>query len=152
MLDVLARHCVHVLKMPYQAHICSMNDCVHVLCYKGQHNNRFHCTAGIGDVNMAFQAFSTAVAIASDHAESLCNLGVLEVRRGNDAAAMTHFKAAQKLAQHSYEAWYNGALVSHRTGNLEESYAQVQSALEAFPEHYDSQELMRQLQASFVAV
>jgi len=123
-----------------------------VLLQSHQHDIVLLSTAGIGDVNMAFQAFSTAIAIASDHAESLCNLGVLEVRRGNDAAALSHFKAAQKLARHSYEPWYNGALVSHRTGNLEESHTQVQTALEAFPEHYDSQELLRQLQASFVAV
>lgn len=101
---------------------------------------------------MAHQAFSTAVAVACDHAESLTNLGVLEVRRGNDTAAMAHFKAAQKLAQCSYEPWFNGALVSFRTGNLEDSYRQVQMSLEAFPEHYDSQELLKQLQASFVTL
>lgn len=113
---------------------------------------KVRCVAGIGDVNMAYQAFSTAVAVAGDHAESLCNLGVLEVRRGNDTSALKHFKAAQKLAQHSYEPCFNGAVVSFRTGNLDESYTQVQAALEAFPEHFESQELLKQLQASFVAL
>ena len=101
---------------------------------------------------MAYQAFSTAVAMMSDHAESLTNLGVLEVRQGNDAAAMDHFRAAQKLAQHSYEPWFNGALVSFRAGNLEDSYRQVAAAIQAFPEHYESQELLKQLQASFMAL
>ena len=89
---------------------------------------------------------------ASDHAESITNLGVLEVRRGNDAAALSHFQAAQKLAPLSYEPWYNGALVSFRAGNLEESFRQVQEAQKAFPDHFDSQELSRQLQNSFIAL
>lgn len=101
---------------------------------------------------MAHQAFTIAVAIASDHAESMTNLGVLEVRKGNDAAALGHFQAAQKLAPLSYEPWYNGALVSSRAGNLEDSFTQVQEALKTFPEHFDSQQLSRQLQNSFIAL
>lgn len=36
--------------------------------------------AGIGDLALAYQALSVAVALDPSHAESLNNLGVLEVR------------------------------------------------------------------------
>ena len=109
-------------------------------------------TAGIGDVNMAYQAFTTASAVNSTHAEALTNLGVLEVQQGNDAAALRRFQAAQKMAPHAYEAWYNGALVSMRAGNLQECYSQATSALDAFPDHSDTKDLLKQLQSQFNAL
>ena len=108
--------------------------------------------AGIGDVNMAYQAFSVATAMDSTHAEALTNLGVLEVRQGNDNPALGHFQAAQKIAPLAYEAWYNGALVSMRAGNLQECYSQATSALAAFPDHSDTQDLLKQLQLQFNAL
>ena len=101
---------------------------------------------------MASQAFRVAAAMDSTHAEALTNLGVLEVRQSNDAAALSHFQAAQKLAPHAYEAWYNGALVSMRAGNLQDCYSQAKSALEAFPDHTDTQDLLKQVQIQFNAL
>ena len=111
-----------------------------------------HVHAGIGDVNMAYQAFQVAVAMDNTHAEAYTNLAVLEVRQANDSTALSHFQSAQKLAPHAYEAWYNGALVSLRTGNLEDCYRQAQCALEAFPDHSDTQDLLKQLQSQFNAL
>lgn len=108
--------------------------------------------AGIGDVNMAYQAFGVATAMDSTHAEALTNLGVLEVRQGNDNSALVHFQAAQKIAPLAYEAWYNGALVSMRAGNLQECYSQATTALAAFPDHSDTQDLLKQLQLQFNAL
>ena len=105
--------------------------------------------AGIGDVNMAYQAFSVVSAMDSTHGEALTNLGVLEVRQGNDRAALGHFQTAQKMAPLAYEAWYNGALVSMRAGDLQECYCQATSALSAFPDHSDTQDLLKQLQLQF---
>jgi len=39
-----------------------------------------------GDSEMAFQCFRLALAADPQHAEACCNLGVLEMRRGNDKA------------------------------------------------------------------
>ena len=108
--------------------------------------------AGIGDVNMAQQAFRVAVSMDATHAEALTNLAVLEVRQGNDSVALARFQVAQKLAPHAYEAWYNGALVSMRTGNLEMCYRQAKCALEAFPDHNDTKDLLKQLQLQFGAL
>ena len=101
---------------------------------------------------MAYQAFTTASAVDSTHAEALTNLGVLEVQQGNDAAALRRFQGAQKMAPHAYEAWYNGALVSMRAGNLQECYSQATSALDAFPDHSDTKDLLKQLQSQFNAL
>lgn len=112
----------------------------------------FWLNAGIGDVMMAYQAFSIASAMDTPHAEALTNVGVLEVQQGNDSAAIRRFQAAQKMAPHAYEAWYNSALVSLRAGNLQECYSQATSSLRAFPDHSDTQDLLKQLQLQFNAL
>ena len=101
---------------------------------------------------MAYQAFQVAISIDSTHAEALTNMAVLEVRQGNDSIASSHFRAAQKLAPHTYEAWYNGALTFMRTGNLEEGYHQASCALAAFPEHSDTLDLINQMKLQFSAL
>lgn len=134
---------------------------VAILCvHKHRHIGTLRCEvipdeisicAGIGDADMAQQAFHIAIAMDSMHGEALTNLGVLEVRQGHDTKAMSHFQAAQKLAPHGYEAWYNGALISMRAGNLQDCYSQAQSASAAFPDHTDTQDLLR-LQSQFDAL
>lgn len=126
------------------------NQALHLLA--SQRYNWLYDATGIGDVNMAYQAFRVAVVMDSTHAEALTNMAVLEVRQGNDKIALTHFQSAQKLAPQAYEAWYNGALVSLRTGNLEDCYKQAQCAIEAFPDHSDTQDLLKQLQTQFNAL
>lgn len=44
------------------------------------------------------------------------------------------------------------ALLAYRTGDLQESFTQCKKALECFPEHADSKELMVTLQAQFSAL
>ena len=92
-----------------------------------------------------------AVAINSSHAEAHTNLGVLAVRAGDKGAAMGHYAKAQQLAEHAYEPWYNGALLASREGNMEQAFKQVTKALEAYPEHVDSQELHKELQAQLLS-
>jgi tetratricopeptide repeat protein 8 len=105
---------------------------------------------GLGDVTMAYQALKVALALDPSHAEAHVNLGVLEVRKGNHAAGAAHFSTAQRLADWLYESWYNGALAAMRAGDLQSAFKQCQKALEAFPEHADSQELMQSLKEQFM--
>lgn len=63
---------------------------------------------GIGDLGLAYQVLKVAVAVDGVHAESLTNLGVLELRRGNIEQARSQFRAAQRAAEHMFEPWYNG--------------------------------------------
>ena len=63
---------------------------------------------GIGDLGLAYQCFKIAVSVDENHAESYCNLGVLELRKGNIDHARSNFFAAQRLAGHMFEPCFNG--------------------------------------------
>jgi tetratricopeptide repeat protein 8 len=104
---------------------------------------------GIGDLNLAYQACKIAISIDAYHAESFNNLGILELRKGNIEQARSNFQTAGKLAPHMFEPFFNGALVSFKLGDCQESFELAQKALEAFPEHTDSKELIKQLKKHF---
>eukprot|EP00798_Chlamydomonas_sp_ICE-L_P015671 gene15671-21775_t len=97
---------------------------------------------GIGDLSLAYQALKIAVSINPAHSEAYNNLGVLETRKGNDAQARSYFRMGQQETAHTFEVFYNGALTSFKLGDFQESYDLVQKALEAYPEHTESLELM----------
>lgn len=108
------------------------------------------CVAvGLGDVGLAHQALSVALSLDPNHAESHVNLGVLALRKGDTDTAASHFNTAQKLSDWLYEAWYNGALIAYRRGDYQSAFDQVRKALEAFPGHADSLELMQTLKQHF---
>jgi len=104
---------------------------------------------GIGDLNLAYQAFKIAISIDSMHAESFNNLGILELRKGNIEQASSCFESAHDLAPHMFEPFFNGALVAFKLGDCQESFEYAQKALEAFPDHTDSKELLKQLKKHF---
>ncbi|KAG5191229.1 hypothetical protein JKP88DRAFT_259616 [Tribonema minus] len=107
---------------------------------------------GMGDVGMAYQALRVASTVDTNHAESFCNLGVLEMRKQNNDSARVNLLRAQTLGPWLFEAFYNGALLDYRTGNFQEAYRQCQRALELFPEHSECKELMDTLAALFAAM
>ncbi|CAK4096671.1 unnamed protein product [Aphanomyces euteiches] len=102
---------------------------------------------GIGDLGLAYQAFKIAVSVDSNHAESYNNLGVLELRKGNVEQARANFQLADSLANFMFEPSYNRALLAYKIGDFQDAYAKVSKALQVYPEHSDSIELKRQLQA-----
>lgn len=107
---------------------------------------------GIGDSNLAYQAFKVAISVDASSAESFNNLGILELRKGNVQAARSHFETARKLAGHLFEPFFSGALVSWKLGDCQESYELAQKALQAFPDHTDTKELLSQLKKQFMSV
>jgi len=104
---------------------------------------------GIGDLALGHQAFKIAISVDSNHAESFNNLCILELRKGNIEQARSHFQTAQRLAPHMFEPFFNGALVAFKLGDCQHSFDNAQKALEAFPEHTDSKELLKQLRRHF---
>eukprot|EP00873_Tetraselmis_striata_P007905 jgi/Tetstr1/428169/TSEL_018220.t1 len=104
---------------------------------------------GIGDLGLAYQSFKVAVSVDANHAEAFNNLGVLEQRKGNDDMAQSNFQAAINLQDNMYEAQFNAGLLALKSGAFEESHAFTAKALESYPEHADSQELMKQLRSYF---
>lgn len=104
---------------------------------------------GIGDLGLAYQAYKVAISVDNSHAESFNNLGVLEGKKGDENAARSSFYTAQKMSDHLFEPFYNGALLCFNKGEFQESFELVNSALEVFPDHMDSKELLKQLQDFF---
>ncbi|KAL1528340.1 hypothetical protein AB1Y20_009694 [Prymnesium parvum] len=104
---------------------------------------------GIGDLGLAYQAFKIAISVDSNHAESYGNLGVLELRKGNIDAARASFRTVQNLAPHLFEPFFNGALLAYKLGDFQESFDLASKALEIFPEHHDSIELLKLLRNHF---
>lgn len=111
-----------------------------------------HVALGIGDVNLAYQCFRLTLMHDSDHAEAYNNLGVIEWKKGRIEQARAFFLSASGLAPHVFEPHYNSAAVSEKLGDLQTSYGACQKALEAFPEHGDSKELLKQLKKHFAAL
>lgn len=104
---------------------------------------------GIGDLNLAYQAYKISLSFDPNHAESLTNVGVLELKKGSTETGRQCFIKAQEIAPHLFETYYNGALVAFRLGDCQESYDMANKALEAFPDHADSKELIKQLRRHF---
>jgi tetratricopeptide repeat protein 8 len=117
-----------------------------VWCWHCRYNVS-HVAIGLGDKTLAYQALKVAVSLNANHAEALNNLGFLEFQKGNADAALSAYDTAQELAPTMYEALYNGALMAHKAGELEKAYQKVTASLETFPEHAQSQELLRMITA-----
>merc|ERR1712072_1622460 len=104
---------------------------------------------GIGDLGLAYQAFRIAISVEASHAESYNNLGVLELRKGNVDQAQAHFRTAMDLGSHLFEPAFNAGLLAFKLGEFQDSAELAQKALEAFPEHFESKELLKQLKAHY---
>ena len=104
---------------------------------------------GIGDVNLAEQAFKIAVSVDANHSESFNNMGVLDLRAGKVDQAIANFQTAHELLEFAHEPLYNAALTAFKLGQFQRAFEKVEKALENFPEHEDSLELRRQLVQHF---
>ena len=77
--------------------------------------------------DLAYQAFKIALSVDPEHAESLCNLGVLELQSRNADAAQAFFLSTQNKAPHLFQPFFNGALLAYKLGNLQDSFAMVRN-------------------------
>ncbi|XP_067141964.1 tetratricopeptide repeat protein 8 [Centruroides vittatus] len=108
-----------------------------------------HMALGIGDKNLATQCFRLALTANNDHAESYNNLGVIEAVKGNTDQGKAFFQTSANLASYLFEPFYNHALLAEEMGDLQSCFSIVQKALEAFPDHTDSQELLEKIKKMF---
>eukprot|EP00397_Hematodinium_sp_SG-2012_P023622 GEMP01024557.1.p1 GENE.GEMP01024557.1~~GEMP01024557.1.p1 ORF type:complete len:276 (+),score=52.92 GEMP01024557.1:1148-1975(+) len=103
----------------------------------------------VGDLGLAYQAFKISISVDPNHAESFNNIGVLELRKGNVDQAQAHFRTSMNLGLHLFEPIFNGGLLAFKLGEFQESFELANKALEAYPEHIESQELLKQLKSHF---
>ncbi|TRY55535.1 hypothetical protein DNTS_003660 [Danionella cerebrum] len=106
-----------------------------------------HVATGIGDLTLAHQCFKLALAFDNSHAEAYNNLAVLELRRGRVEQARAFLQTAASLAPHMYEPHFNLAV-----GDLQSSFAAAQKSEDAFPEHVDTQQILKSLRMHFSSV
>ncbi|XP_062037186.1 tetratricopeptide repeat protein 8 isoform X3 [Lepus europaeus] len=111
--------------------------------------NLGHVAVGIGDTNLAHQCFRLALVNNNHHAEAYNNLAVLEMRKGHVEQARALLQTASSLAPHMYEPHFNFATISDKIGDLQRSYAAAQKSEAAFPDHVDTQHLIKQLKQHF---
>ncbi|KAJ8871108.1 hypothetical protein PR048_027412 [Dryococelus australis] len=111
--------------------------------------NISHVALGVGDSNLATQCLRLSLSTDNNHAPSYNNLGVLEIRQGRAEQARAFFQASASLAPYLFEPNFNHALLSQKVGDLQTSYMVVQKALQAYPAHIESRELLLKLQAHF---
>uniref|UniRef100_A0A674NCF5 Tetratricopeptide repeat domain 8 n=1 Tax=Takifugu rubripes TaxID=31033 RepID=A0A674NCF5_TAKRU len=111
-----------------------------------------HVAVGIADLTLAYQCFKLALAFNNDHAEAYNNLAVLELRKGRVEQSKAFLQTAASLASHMYEPHFNLSILSEKIGDLQSSYTAAQKAEDAFPEHVDTQQLLKQLRVHFAAI
>uniref|UniRef100_A0A5F5PFX8 Tetratricopeptide repeat domain 8 n=1 Tax=Equus caballus TaxID=9796 RepID=A0A5F5PFX8_HORSE len=111
--------------------------------------NLGHVAVGIGDTNLAHQCFRLALVNNNNHAEAYNNLAVLEMRKGHVEQARALLQTASSLAPHMYEPHFNFATISDKIGDLQRSYVAAQKSEAAFPDHVDTQHLIKQLKQHF---
>lgn len=66
--------------------------------------------------------------------------------------ARVYLRTACTAAPHAFEPAYNAALLAWRGGDLQEAWARVGAALDAFPGHAASRELHGQIRAELTAL
>jgi tetratricopeptide repeat protein 8 len=55
----------------------------------------------------------------------------------------------QKEGDHTFEPYFNGALLAFKSGDFQDSFDLVTKALNVFPEHTESLQLLKQLKSHF---
>ena len=108
-----------------------------------------HVGIGIGDLTVAYQALKISVSHNPNHAESFNNLGVLELRRGNIEQAKNNYLQSAKIANYLFEPCFNASLLMLKKGEFQESYSMANQAIQIYPEHADSKELLKTLSQHF---
>ncbi|CDQ92320.1 unnamed protein product [Oncorhynchus mykiss] len=111
-----------------------------------------HVAVGIGDLTLAYQCFKLALAFNNDHAEAYNNLAVLELRKGHVEQSKAFLQTAASLAPHMYEPHFNYSTLSDKIGDLQSSYTAAQRSEDAFPEHVDTQEILKHLRQHFAVL
>nr|DBA14647.1 TPA: hypothetical protein GDO54_005582 [Pyxicephalus adspersus] len=111
--------------------------------------NLGHVAVGIGDLNLAYQCFKLSLANNNDHAEAYNNLAVLEMHKNRFEQARALLQTSAALAPHMYEPHFNFASVSDNVGDLQSSYVAAKKSEAAFPDHVETQQLIKKLQQHF---
>merc|ERR1719329_2118351 len=103
-------------------------------------NNMGLCCFYAGQYDLTLSCFERALMLADDNnmADVWYNIGQVAIGVGDLGLAYQAFKLA-----------FNGGLLAFKLGEFQDSFELANKALEAYPEHIESKELIKQLKAHF---
>jgi tetratricopeptide repeat protein 8 len=113
--------------------------------------NISHAAVSLGDILMAYQALKVCISLNPKHSEALNNLGVLEMREERLEQARGDFTQAVALDESLHEAFYNSALLHWRLGEISDASKMCAKALDLYPDHWESLELRKEIQAKLTS-
>lgn len=108
--------------------------------------NISHVAIRIGDIPLAYQALKISLSYSSENAEAYNNIGVIEIKNGNNEQAKSNFLKACKNTEYLFEPYYNFAIRRYKEGNKEEAYKFAKKSLEIFPAHFESKDLINKIE------
>jgi len=106
---------------------------------------------GLGDTNMAYQAFKLAISLDRGHAEAYNNLGVLEMQRGNSEQGRLNFQTAIKLSGYIFQPLYNYAIMAFKNGDFQECFNKLKSSMAVFPDFPQCKALLDTVNIIFIS-
>ena len=106
----------------------------------------------MGDNKLSYQSYKLALSSQPEHAEAYNNLAVLEWKRNKLEHAKSYLLESSSLNPHTYEPHFNMALLSDGSGDLQTSYRAVNKSLEAYPDHSDSKQLLKNIKSHFTSL
>uniref|UniRef100_A0A8D1CS06 Tetratricopeptide repeat domain 8 n=1 Tax=Sus scrofa TaxID=9823 RepID=A0A8D1CS06_PIG len=108
-------------------------------------NNLGLCCFYAQQYDMTLTSFERALSLAENEEE----VADVWYNLGHVAVARALLQTASSLAPHMYEPHFNFATISDKIGDLQRSYVAAQKSEAAFPDHVDTQHLIKQLKRHF---
>lgn len=113
-----------------------------------------------GDKQLSMQCFKLALVANNEHAEAYNNLAVIEMMMANSRnqnnpsidqiqKSKSLFQTASLLGPYLYEPNYNLALIGERNGQYDLCYEYAKKAIQIYPEHYSSQQLLTKMKKMY---
>ncbi|XP_068948499.1 tetratricopeptide repeat protein 8 isoform X2 [Petaurus breviceps papuanus] len=108
-------------------------------------NNLGLCCFYAQQYDMTLTSFERALSLSENEEEA----ADVWYNLGHIAVARALLQTASSLAPHMYEPHFNFAALSDKIGDLQRSYVAAQKSEAAFPDHIDTQHLIKQLKQHF---
>ena len=103
----------------------------------------------IGDLSLAKQSLKISLSLNDKNIEALNNMAVLDIKEGFSDQAKIGFENACKINEFLYEPFFNLAIIKYNQGDNESAYKYAKLSLEKAPSHFETKELLLNIQQKF---
>ncbi|CAB1330903.1 unnamed protein product [Coregonus sp. 'balchen'] len=112
------------------------------------YNNLGLCCFYAQQYDMTLSSFERALALVANDEEQ----ADVWYNIGHVAVSKAFLQTAASLAPHMYEPHFNYSTLSDKIGDLQSSYTAAQRSEDAFPEHVDTQQILKHLRQHFAVL